>query len=134
MFGGAMAPHCVCDKNFFGPACAGSCTVQDCGGHGVCGHDVDKKFAHCFCNTGYDGVDCTKSVRTSRDRAVHALSTLRSSHPPPFALSLSHTHTHTHTYTTHSLTQGTGGAVFIESGLEKVLAAPDIQYPPVQVS
>ena len=99
MFGGAMAPHCVCDKNFFGPACAGSCTVQDCGGHGVCGHDVDKNFAHCFCNTGYDGVDCTKSVRTSRDRAVHALSTLRSSHPPPFALSLSLSHTHTHTRT-----------------------------------
>ena len=54
--------------------------------------------------------------------------------PLLLSLSLSLSHTHTHTYTTHSLTQGTGGAVFIESGLEKVLAAPDILYPPVQVS
>ena len=54
-------PKCICDKNFYGLACAESCTVSDCGGHGVCGYDADQKFAHCFCNSGYNGVDCTKA-------------------------------------------------------------------------
>jgi hypothetical protein len=57
--------ECICDKNFYGPACEHSCTVSDCENHGVCGFDVDRGYAHCFCNSGYFGVDCKSAPKVA---------------------------------------------------------------------
>lgn len=33
-----------------------------CGGNGHCAYDDDKSSARCFCNRGYTGSDCTRSI------------------------------------------------------------------------
>lgn len=44
-------------------ACPTQCTRASngvpCGGHGVCGYDTTTKSAHCYCNEGYTGSDCS---------------------------------------------------------------------------
>jgi len=36
-----------------------------CGGNGYCAYDSDKSSARCFCNRGFEGVDCTTTTSTA---------------------------------------------------------------------
>lgn len=33
-----------------------------CGQHGICSYDGNSKNSHCYCNDGYTGIYCDKSI------------------------------------------------------------------------
>lgn len=33
-----------------------------CSSHGICSYDVNNKNSHCYCNDGYTGTYCDKSI------------------------------------------------------------------------
>ena len=59
---------CICDQNFYGPACDVHCvdvTANDtgtCGGYGYCGAD-----GTCVCSAGRFGLDCSMEDTTISD-------------------------------------------------------------------